>query len=91
MNSQEAGLSVERVRSEIKKIAARITRIDAAEFEDRVLFREELGIDSLMITEILASVEKLLGVTIDDTKLADVETVGDFLDFVTSLKGPSIA
>jgi acyl carrier protein len=91
MNSDMTGLPIERIRSEIKKIAARITRIDAAEFEDSVLFRDELGIDSLMITEILANVEKLLGVTIDETKLSGVETVGDFLNFVTNLKGPKYA
>ena len=91
MDSQGTGMSVEQLRDEIKRIAARITRIDAAEFEDRVLFREELGIDSLMITEILANVEKLLGVGIDETRLAAVETVGDFLNFVTSLKGSRTA
>jgi acyl carrier protein len=84
-------MSLERIRSAIKNIVSRITRIDSAEFEDQVLIREELGIDSLMITEILANCEKYLGVTIDETMLVNVETVGGFLDLVTSLKGRKLA
>jgi len=84
-------MSLERIRSAIKNIVSRITRIDSAEFEDQVLIREELGIDSLMITEILANCEKYLGVTIDETMLVNVETVGGFLNLVTSLKGRKLA
>jgi len=84
MNSEGPGMSAEWIRSEIKNIASRITRLDASEFDDHVLIREELGIDSLMITEILANCEKLLGVTIDETMLVNVETVGGFLDLVSS-------
>jgi acyl carrier protein len=91
MDSQGTGMSLERIRSAIKNIVSRITRIDSAEFEDQVLIREELGIDSLMITEILANCEKYLGVTIDETMLVNVETVGGFLDLVTSLKGRKLA
>ena len=91
MDSQGTGMSLERIRSAIKNIVSRITRIDSAEFEDQVLIREELGIDSLMITEILANCEKYLGVTINETMLVNVETVGGFLDLVTSLKGRKLA
>jgi acyl carrier protein len=91
MGSQGTSMSVERIRSEIKNIASRITRLDTSEFEDHVLIREELGIDSLMITEILANCEKLLGVTIDETMLIKVETVGGFLDLVTSLSRRKLA
>jgi len=91
MDSQGTGMSLERIRSAIKNIVSRITRIDSAEFEDQVLIREELGIDSLMITEILANCEKYLGVTIDETMLVNVETVGGFLNLVTSLKGRKLA
>jgi acyl carrier protein len=87
MDAQWAGMSAERIREEIKKIVSRITRIDTVEFEDNVLIREELGIDSLMITEILANIEKLLGTAVDETMFVNTETVGEFLDLVTSLNG----
>ncbi len=76
----------EQLRDQIKNIVAKITRIDSIEFEDHVLFRDELGIDSLMITEILANIEKLLGVPVDETMFVNVDTVGQVLDTVTNLK-----
>jgi acyl carrier protein len=86
MDSQGTDLPADRIRKDIKDIVSRITRIDAAEFEDQVLIREELGIDSLMVTEILANCEKYLGLSIDETLLLKVETVGQFLDLLISLK-----
>jgi acyl carrier protein len=85
MDTQTSGMPPERLREEIKKIVSRITRIDSVEFEDNVLIREELGIDSLMITEILANIEKLLGTSVDETMFVNTETVGEFLDLVTNL------
>jgi acyl carrier protein len=85
MDTRTSGIPPELLRDEIKKIVSRITRIDSVEFEDNVLIREELGIDSLMITEILANIEKLLGTSVDETMFVNAETVGEFLDLVTSL------
>jgi acyl carrier protein len=86
MDCQGSGLSADGIRKGIKDIVSRITRIDVAEFEDHVLIREELGIDSLMVTEILANCEKYLGIGIDETLLLNVDTVGEFLDLIAGLK-----
>ena len=75
------------MRDEIKRIVSRISRIDVAEFEDDVLIREELGIDSLMAMEIIATCEKHLGIRIDEALFADIETVGDFLNLLEKLCG----
>ena len=65
---------VERVRA----VMARVSRIDIAELKEPVRFREELGVDSLMAMEIVATCEKELGITIDEGQLYAVETIGDF-------------
>ena len=52
----------EKLRLGIKNIVSRISRIDIAELKDSVLIREELGIDSLMAMEIIATCEKTWGV-----------------------------
>ncbi len=77
--------SDEKLRSRIKETISRISRIPAAEFKDDVLIREELGIDSLMAMEIVATCEKELGVTIDEGELFALQTVGDFLRLVESI------
>ncbi len=70
---------------EIKHIVAKISRIDESEFEDKVLIREELGIDSLMGMEVIANCEKAFDIRIDESRFAAIETVGDFLSLVRQL------
>jgi len=74
-----------RIRDEIKRIVSRVSRIHEKEFKDDVLIREELGIDSLMGMEIIATCEKAFGIRIDETKFSSINTVGDFLQMIQLL------
>ncbi|MFP4373149.1 MAG: acyl carrier protein [Spirochaetaceae bacterium] len=73
------------LRRRVLDIVAEISRIDPEDFEDDVLIREELGIDSLQAMEIVAACEKALGISIDEGQLFCVQTVGDFLLLVETL------
>lgn len=75
----------ESLKNEIKQIVSRISRIDVNELQDHVLIREELGIDSLMSMEIIARLEKALGIKIDETLFASIQSVGDFYDLMDRL------
>ncbi len=79
--------SATQFKNAIKQIVSRISRIDVAELDDGLLIREELGIDSLMAMEIIATCEKLLGFRIDETLFADVKTVEDFFELLMTLVG----
>lgn len=79
-NVHEAGL-----RERIAAIVSRISRIDVSELMDDVRIREELGVDSLMAMEIVASCEKELDIHIDEGELYRLQTVGDFLSLVMTL------
>ena len=74
VQSEQDWLIIERVR----RIMSRVSRIDVAELEEGVRFREELGVDSLMAMEIVATCEKELSITIDEGQLYDVQTIGEF-------------
>jgi acyl carrier protein len=87
MGNLQENWNEELFRNDIKRIVSRISRIDVSELDDRLLVREELGIDSLMAMEIIATCEKLLGLKIDETLFADIQTVGDFLDLLVTLSG----
>lgn len=78
-------LTADQIRQRVKQIVSRISRIDAQEFEEDVIIREELGVDSLMAMEIIANCEKHLGIQIDEGMFADIETVGDFLELLVDL------
>jgi acyl carrier protein len=85
MGNIQEGWNEDLFRRDIKQIVSKISRIDAAELDDHLLIREELGIDSLMGLEIIATCEKLLKLKIDETLFGDIRTVGDFLDLLTTL------
>ena len=87
MGNMQETWSVELFTRDIKQIVSRISRIDEAELDEHLLIREELGIDSLMAMEIIATCEKLLGLKIDETLFADIQTVGDFFDLLVRLSG----
>lgn len=69
----------------VRQIMSRVSRIDVAELAPHVLIREELGIDSLMAMEIVATCELELGVRIDEAELYQVQSVGDFESLVLRL------
>jgi acyl carrier protein len=73
------------ITSEIRKIVSRITRVDISELSDEVRVREELGIDSLMAMEIVASCEKQFNIHIDEDQLFRIETIGDFYRLVIQI------
>ena len=75
----------ESLHEEIRLIISRISRIASCELEDAVNVREELGIDSLMAMEIIATCEKRFEIVIDESKYVEIETIGDFLRLVESL------
>jgi acyl carrier protein len=62
-----------------------VSRIDIAELDSDVLIREELGVDSLMAMEIVATCEKQLDISIDEGQLYEVQTIGDFEKLVVSI------
>ncbi len=77
-------LDSSRVRVDVKKLVAQIARMDADKVKESASIRDDLGIDSLAAMEILASIEKRLGIVIDEAKAFDIVTVKDLLDLVAS-------
>ena len=67
---------------EIKNLVSQITRINMSELSDDVRVREELGIDSLMAMEIVASCEKRFRIHIDEEQIFEIETIGDFYNLI---------
>jgi len=70
---------------ELLQLISQVSRIEKGELMYDVRVREELGIDSLMAMEIVATIEKRFDIRIDESILNSINTVGDFLDYVISL------
>ena len=72
-------------RSEIKSIISHISRIPLEELEDDVRISEDLGVDSIMAMEIMATLEIKLGLTLDTEQFSDIDEVGDFISLIEDL------
>jgi len=70
---------------QLRQIVSRVSRIDVSELLPDVRIREELGIDSLMAMEIVATCEMQMDVRIDEARLYEVQTVGDFEALILGL------
>ncbi len=75
----------ESLSEQVRAIISGVSRISISELTDDVNVLEEVGIDSLMAMEVIASCEKRFGIVIDESRYAEIETVGDFLHLVESL------
>ena len=79
-----ADVKVSKVRREVKVLVAQIARMDARNIKENSEIRNDLGIDSLAAMEILAAVEKRLGIVIDEAKAFNIVTVKDLIDLIMS-------
>lgn len=70
------------IRERARGVISRLFRITIDQLDDGVLFREELGIDSLRGLEIIAVCETELGFDIEESGCVDARTIGDFLDYL---------
>ena len=69
-------------KQKIKQTLAKIARVDVNSFSENTLVREELGVDSLMAMEMLAAIETIYDIEIDESKAFDVITVGDMIHLI---------
>lgn len=56
--------------------------VDAAEIAETTRFREDLDADSLDLYELVMELEDTYGVRVPEEKAAEIETVGQAVDFV---------
>lgn len=63
------------LKHEIKAIISNLIEID--DFDDDEKFVLDLGVDSLMALEIVASIEKKFLIKIDESKLIEIKTLND--------------
>jgi len=67
---------------EIREIIADQIGIDAGEIKETSSFKEDLGIDSLDLFEIVMQLEEKYDVEIDSNELEDVKTIKDVIEFL---------
>jgi acyl carrier protein len=77
-------VSNEDILSGLAEIVEEIAGVDAAEVTADKSFVDDLDIDSLSMVEIAVQAEDKFGVKIPDDQLAELKTVGDAVDYISS-------
>ena len=71
----------------VREITAEEAGVDVAEVSADSRFADDLDIDSLGLLTIATQVEERFGVTLDDSLIPTLPTVGSLVALVVSLKG----
>ena len=70
----------------LRDIIAETLGGDAQQVTLTATLAEELGADSLASVELMMALEEASGITIDDTDVANLKTVGDIADYLAAHK-----
>jgi acyl carrier protein len=76
--------SKEEILQGLAEIVEEIAGVDAGEVSSEKSFVDDLDIDSLSMVEIAVQAEDKFGVKIPDDQLAELKTVGDAVNYISS-------
>jgi acyl carrier protein len=79
----EGNMSVE---EKVKEIVAEQLGVSLDQVKPESKFVEDLGADSLDLTELIMAMEDEFGVEIDDEKAQEIKTVQDAINFIQENK-----
>ncbi len=79
----------EQLSREIKTLVARVIKVPEENIELNADMFSQLGVDSLLGVEIIASLDKKYGLDVPEKKLKDIHTVQDVVNLVKESLGKS--
>mgnify|MGYP006287546463 CR=1 FL=1 len=72
------------IKSRIKKVVARVLKIDESEITDDANFIFDLGADSMQSMLLIAAFEEEFEIEMDVEKAQEVQTIGGAVDFIST-------
>jgi acyl carrier protein len=70
------------VMTKVREHLSAELEVDASEIEESTRFREDLDADSLDLYELVMELEDSYGVRVPEDEAAEIQTVGQAVDFV---------
>ncbi len=74
--------SREEVFERVKEVLTEQLGVDEGEITEEASFQEDLDADSLDLYELVMELEDRYGIRVSEEEAAEIETVGDAVDFV---------
>ncbi|MEI8348516.1 MAG: acyl carrier protein [Candidatus Omnitrophota bacterium] len=82
-------INLEEAKKEIKKLVAEIAERTEEEVKEDAQFAEDLGIDSMMALEIVASIEKKYKLVIPEEEIPNIRSLRNVYDLLEKLQDKS--
>ncbi len=76
---------MEEMKKDVKALVAQITEISPSDLKEDARFTEDLGVDSMMALEIVASIEKKYKAVIPEDKIPTVQSLRNVYDMLEEL------
>jgi acyl carrier protein len=73
----------ESVADRVKKVTAKVLKIDPARIKPEARFAADLGAESIQSVELLASFEEEFDITMNEDDALAVKTVGSAVEFIS--------
>jgi acyl carrier protein len=70
------------IRNKVKDAIAKISDINPEDIADIASFKDDLGLDSLVLLEIAVEIEMQFGLEVNEEDLKQLQTVQDAVGFV---------
>jgi len=74
--------NIEELKKEIKKLVSEIAEVSEEDLKEDAMFTEDLGIDSMMALEIIASLEKKYKLIIPEEKIPTIRSLKNVYDLL---------
>ena len=74
--------TTEEIRSQLADIVNEVAGVDTDDVQLDKSFVDDLDVDSLSMVEIVVAAEEAFGVTIPDSEVKNLKTVGDAVSFI---------
>ncbi len=78
---------LDKVKEEAKALVAEIAELSVEEITDDASFADDLGVDSMVALEIIASLEKKYKLIIPEEKIPTIRSFGDVCKLLDELLG----
>lgn len=72
------------IKERIKKVVAKVLKIDESEITDEANFIFDLGADSMQSMLLIAAFEEEFDIEMDVEKAQEVQTIGGAVDFIAT-------
>jgi len=77
-------MEIEEIKNRVKKVTAKVLKIDESEISDSANFIFDLGASSLQSILLVASFEEEFNIELDEGKSLEIQTISEAVDFIST-------